>query len=134
MKSLCWSKDSPADVGILLVIATVQCYHNAQLGEEGKMKLNELTKAQKNKLPKIREKWIEIGLHTGPGSLKTAWDGIRKAYVSGGRKEPTFWVWMESPYRAVIACATLRQVRDQVRDQVRAQVSDQVFAQVSAQV
>jgi hypothetical protein len=105
------------------------------------MKIEQLTKAETNKLNEVRDKWIEIGLRTGPGDLKNAWAGIRKAYTLAGRKEPTFWVWLESPYRSAIGCAVLGPAlrsalrsSDQVSAQVRAQVSDQVSAQVSAQV
>jgi hypothetical protein len=105
---------------------------------KGIMKLEKLTTAQQKKLPQIRDKWIGIGLRTGPGSLANAWAGIQKTYVTAGRKPPTYWVWLESPYRCVIGCAALgpifAQVRDQVSDQVSAQVSAQVFAQVFAQV
>ena len=120
------------------------------------MKVNELTAAQKRKLSKIRDKWIGIGLSTGPGNIEKAWAGIQKAYETAGRKKPSYLVWLESPYKAAIGCALLRpafelaiaslksaprfatqvrdQVRDQVSDQVRAQVLDQVSDQVRAQV
>jgi hypothetical protein len=99
-----------------------------------KTRLEKLSPQQLAQLPKIRDKWIEIGLRTGPGSLKNAWDGIRKAYVLAGREEPKLWVWLESPLRAVYGCAVFAQVSAQVRDQVRDQVFAQVFAQVRDQV
>ena len=99
-----------------------------------KQTLQKLSPQQLANLTIVRDKWIDIGLRTGPGSLKDALAGICKAYVTAGREAPKIWVWLDSPLAAVYGCAVLAQVRDQVRDQVLAQVSDQVRAQVSDQV
>ncbi|MEP6743419.1 MAG: DUF6745 domain-containing protein [bacterium] len=96
------------------------------------MTLNKLTPTLEKRLPEIRNKWITVGLRTGPGSLKDAWAGIQKAYVTAGREEPKFWVWLESPFRAVYGCAVLGQVFVELqRPKSAPQVSDQVSAQVS---
>ena len=102
--------------------------------------ITKLTPEMEASLPVIREKWLKIGLRTGNEDQprERALSGITKAYVSVGRSAPKYWVWMDSPYRAVIACTVIAQVRDQVSaqvsDQVSAQVRDQVRAQVRAQV
>ena len=86
-------------------------------------------------LPSIRDKWITNGLRTCTATDRdSAWEGIKKAYRIAGREEPALCIWMESPYKALIACSVLAQVSDQVSAQVLAQVSAQVSAQVRAQV
>ena len=88
------------------------------------------------RLPAIRDKWLKIGLMTGPADRAAAWEGMKRAYELAGRKPPTLQLWFESPFAAVIACAMLgsKKVLAQVSAQVRAQVSAQVRAQVLAQV
>ena len=103
-----------------------------------------LTKSERESIPKIREKWLNIGLRCGnkDNPRERAFQGAIEAYKIAGRTPPKYWVWMDSPYCAVIACSVLAQVgdqvlaqvRDQVRDQVSAQVRDQVSAQVGDQV
>jgi flagellar basal body-associated protein FliL len=100
--------------------------------------LTELPAARVAELPAIRDKWIQLGLTTGPGNRERAWEGIGRAYEIAGRERPTWWFWMRSPLESAVCCAILRrsfdQVRDQVLAQVLAQVRDQVLDQVSAQV
>ena len=66
-----------------------------------KKRIEKLSDAQVARLPEVRDKWIQIGLRTGPGDLKRAWEGIKRAYVIAGREAPVLWVWLESPYRCV---------------------------------
>lgn len=105
-----------------------------------------------------RERWLRIGLATGPTDRPLAEAGIRAAYAAAGLAPPEQWIWLESPLRGAVAVAQLTQVRaqvgaqvcdqvgaqvrakvwsqvcDQVCDQARAQVCDQVWAPVWAQV
>src|ERR1041385_7618114 len=98
-----------------------------------------LTPEELEALPRVRQKWLDIGLRTRTDKpLELAWEGVKEAYRIAGRSEPKIHIWMDSPLRSLLACACLAQVRDQVRaqvrDQVRAQVRDQVRAKVRDQV
>jgi hypothetical protein len=55
--------------------------------------LREPTKAILEAIPKVREKWIKIGLATAqPGDREKAWEGAKKMYRLGGRDEPKLWI------------------------------------------
>jgi hypothetical protein len=123
-------------------------------------KIEKLTPKQEALLPTYRDKFLEIGLRTGPIDRAIARAAVDQMYVDGGLTPPGMYVFLGSPLAGIVGANIYRgsqvsaqvraqvgdqvyaqvrdQVGDQVRDQVRAQVSaqvrDQVRAQVSAQV
>ena len=106
-------------------------------------KIDKLTPEMLERIPKIRDKWIKIGLSTDPIDKEKCKAGLIKAYNAAELKEPKFWVWLDSPLAGAIGSeVALRalsvldreRVRDQVDDQVREQVLDKVRVQVRDQV
>jgi hypothetical protein len=113
-----------------------------------------LSADQISRLAEWRDRWIGIGLRTGPADRPAAESAVRLAYARAGLEDPRFVVWLDSPFAGAVGAAMLDQVGDQVwdqvgdqvwaqvwdqvwdqvRDQVRAQVRDQVWDQVGAQV
>ena len=88
------------------------------------------------------EKWIKIGLATGPTDLDKAKKGIDLAYSAAGLKSPKEILVYQSPLIGIKAAEELAknsksvrsQVWDRVWDQVRSQVRSQVWYQVWDQV
>jgi hypothetical protein len=66
-------------------------------------RINELTQAQKNRIPGWVEKWIKIGLQTGPADREGFERGVRECYRFAGMADPKAIVWVPSPL--VIALA-----------------------------
>jgi len=107
-------------------------------------RIEQLSQEQVARLAEFRERWLRIGLATGPGDRAAAIAGVNEAYAAAGLKSPKIVIWLGSPLAGAIGAAMLArpqvgaqvgaQVRDQVGDQVGAQVRDQVGAQVWAQV
>ena len=93
-------------------------------------KINKLTGPQIARLPEYVERGLRIGLATGPCDRLACQKGAKLAYRLAGKKEPSVFVWLDSPHSGSIGAAMLVQVRDQVWAQVR----DQVWAQVRDQV
>ena len=91
-------------------------------------KLTKLTKEQEALLPVMREKWLKIGLATGPGDVERAKAGVCAAYKVAGLEPPTCWIVLPSPLHGTIGSWIFTQVRGQVRGQVWDQVWDQVWA------
>jgi len=81
-----------------------------------------------------RDKWLKIGLATGPTDWDKAELGIKLAYEAAKLTPPTTIIKLDSPLQGAIAAQLLSQVGDQVWDQVWVQVRDQVWAQVWDQV
>ena len=88
-------------------------------------KLTKLTKEQEALLPVMREKWLKIGLATGPGDVERAKAGVCAAYKVAGLEPPTCWIVLPSPLHGTIGSWIFTQVRGQVRGQVWDQVWDQ---------
>ena len=103
-------------------------------------RIEQLSQEQVARLAEFRERWLRIGLATGPGDRAAAIAGVNEAYAAAGLKSPKIVIWLGSPLAGAIGAAMLArpqvgaqvgaQVRDQVGDQVGAQVRDQVGAQV----
>ena len=70
------------------------------------------------------ERWVRIGLATGPTDRELARAGVTMAYREAGLKPPREWIWLESPLQGA------SQVWSQVWSKVRSQVSSQVWSQV----
>ena len=68
--------------------------------DETKMKITELTEAQKNQLPIYKDKWIEIGLRTGPANKTRREKLMGQAYKAAGLKAPKEIKWFDSPFAA----------------------------------
>ena len=103
-------------------------------------RIETLTASQTAELSAYRDKWLEIGLATGPCDIARATIAVNDAYDVAGMNAPGYIYHFQSPYSAAIGAAILKndqvraQVRAQVWAQVRAQVGDQVRAQVWDQV
>jgi len=116
------------------------------------MKITSLTPEQSSKLTAYRDKWLRIGLATGPADVDRARDAIARCYSVAGLEPPRFVIRLRDPIEAAIAAMLLQnglpkarednrvgdqvraQVGDQVGDQVRDQVGNQVWDQVGDQV
>ena len=84
-----------------------------------------------------KDKWLNIGLATGPTDWDKAELGIKLAYKATGLKAPKHFIKCQSPLQGAIAAAELNSedsVSDQVRNQVWNQVRNQVWNQVRTQV
>ena len=73
-----------------------------------KKELESLTFAQKKLLPKIRDKWVSIGLSTEPMDKVRAEAAIKKVYLAGKIKWHNNIIWAESPLSAVLCDAIIR--------------------------
>ena len=81
-----------------------------------------------------RDKWLKIGLATGPTDWDKAELGIKLAYEAANLTPPATIIKLDSPLQGAIAAQLLSQVVAQVGAQVREQVRDQVWDQVWVQV
>jgi hypothetical protein len=104
-------------------------------------RIDALTPEQVGRMPEWRDKWIGIGLRTGPADRAKFEAAAAECYVLSGLTAPRRIVWVASPFALACRAPTLAyltelsaQVDDQVHDQVDAQVDDQVHDQVHAQV
>lgn len=57
----------------------------------------DLTPEQEARIPEYREKWIKIGLATGPGDRKVVEEAIHQIYKAAGISPPKIIVWLRSP-------------------------------------
>ncbi len=118
-------------------------------------RLTYLTSEQTAQLPRLRDKWLRIGLSTEPANRPLAEEGIRLAYQSAGLKPPARIVWVGSPIQGLVLWMIERYIwnmpdatvdewgiwptietqfeRDVARS-VRYQVSTQLLEAVSEQV
>jgi hypothetical protein len=62
------------------------------------MEVKSLTPEQEAMLPVYRDKWIEIGLQTGPVDKAAAEEGVRMAYAAANQALPKEIMWVKSPY------------------------------------
>lgn len=99
-------------------------------------RLDKLTPNQLALLPTVRDKWLEIGLRTGPTDWGAADAAIGQVYECAGLSKPSFIIHLNSPFHGAIGSAMLRwgQVGEKVGEQVREQVREQVWRQVVEQV
>jgi hypothetical protein len=100
-------------------------------------KIEKLTEEQVDKLEEYRNKWLKIGLSTGPCDRSAAEKAIDLVYACGGLPPPKIKVWLRSPYAGITGAflvSKLGDLGDQVRAQVWSQVWDQVVSQVRDQV
>ena len=63
--------------------------------------ITKLTPEQQAQVPIYLEKWLKIGLSTGPGDRAAAEDAVRRIYEASGRKPPQTIVWLSSPFYLV---------------------------------
>ena len=98
--------------------------------------IEKLTKEQQAQLAVYRDKWIMLGLRTGPVDLEAAKQGIELAYSRAGLSLPSLFIVLDSPFQGSVAKILLshRSVGDQVSGQVEEQVWGQVWGQVRSQV
>jgi hypothetical protein len=108
--------------------------------------ITKLTESQLSRMSDYRDRWLAIGLATGPLDLDAAKRAIIDAYAVAKMPAPAVWITLPSPIHGAIGATLLAQVRNRVwnqvwnqvraqaRAQARAQVWDQVWDQVRAQV
>ena len=117
-------------------------------------RIDALTPEQAARMPEWRDKWIAVGLRTGPSDRPAFERHVAACYRAATMDPPKRIIWVPSPWALAIRAPTEAfmlglsdriakaelgaqinaQVDDQVRDQVNAQVNAQVRAQVNAQV
>jgi hypothetical protein len=59
------------------------------------------------------KRWLQISLATGPTDRELARVGISAAYRSLGLKEPSKWIWLDSPLQGAILAAMLANDSDE---------------------
>jgi hypothetical protein len=105
--------------------------------------INELTEEQKALLPVYRDKWMKIGLSTGPADRTKAEDAIRRAYKIAALDEPKQIIWSTSPLVGWIVVCILKNDKmmkklfkeyQKLGDSVWASVGNSVWASVGDSV
>lgn len=69
--------------------------------------IKELTPEQAARLPEFRDKWLKIGLATGPTDRAAVEAGVDTTYKAAGLPPPALKIWLQSPLEGVIAAAIL---------------------------
>lgn len=65
--------------------------------------IEELTEAQKARMPEYRDKWIKIGLSTQPSDRDEAEAAVDEIYRQEGLEPPKVKVWLNSPMAGAVA-------------------------------
>jgi hypothetical protein len=97
-------------------------------------KIEKLTPAQQELLPKIRDEWLSRGLSTQPANRPEAERGVKLAYAAANLPAPQFIIWVDSPYAGAFAQAIAPDIIVRAMTAVGAKAPAQVWAQVGAQV
>jgi len=63
--------------------------------------IEKLTEAQEAKFPEYTEKWLDIGLATGPADIEKATEAVKLIYESAGLPHPTKFYSAKSPFDAI---------------------------------
>ena len=69
-------------------------------------RIDKLTKAQEAAMPAFRDKWIEIGLRTGPADRPAFERHVTECYRAAGLEPPKRVVWVQSPLVLAFAAPT----------------------------
>ena len=95
-------------------------------------KIETLSDEQKALMPVYRDKWLDIGLASGPTDKVKSEAAVRKAYRCAGIPEPELFIWTESPLHSSVLYGILTESlkNDSVRASVRDSVGDSVWASV----
>lgn len=109
--------------------------------------IESLTKEQEELFPVYRDKWLKIGLATGPANRVKAEDAINRAYKISGLTVPKKIVWSTSPFAGWIVVCILKndelmkkiykdyqKLGDSVREAIGASVGEAVREAVGASV
>lgn len=72
--------------------------------------IEKLTEEQESQLSVFRDKWLEIGLKTGPGNREKAEEALARAYEAAGLKPPKIMLWADSPHAGAILAAALMKI------------------------
>jgi len=92
-----------------------------------------ITLAQWQRFQEEREKYLQLGLQTGPADRPRAEAGVRAAYRERGFDEPKEILWARSPHEGLLMVSQ-RKLNGQFRDQFRDQLDDQLWSQIMAQL
>lgn len=98
--------------------------------------INKLTKKQEAQLQVYRDKWLKIGLQTGPANRSSAEQAVKDAYKVAGLEPPKFIIWAQSPISGLITVKYLKEfLKKYTRNgEVGASVWDSVWDSVGASV
>jgi hypothetical protein len=101
-------------------------------------KIESLTPEQSAQVALYRDKWIKIGLATGPCDRPAMEAAVDKTYACAGLAAPKIKIWLSSPLEGIIGAYILSNFKDffpaDVLDNVLDNVSDNVSANVRANV
>jgi len=87
----------------------------------------------------VRDKWLKIGLSTGPCDRRLVESLIDDVYSAGGLKPPVLKIWLQSPMAGAIGSNILStkvmtrlgfNAWDQIRDRIENKISSQVMDQM----
>jgi len=97
--------------------------------------ITDVTPEQWQRLHAECEKYLQLGLQTGPADRPRAEAGVREAYRERGFAEPKEILWARSPHEGALMAnqlgyQLLHQLRDQFREQLWGQLSDQLRDQL----
>lgn len=93
-------------------------------------KITQLTPEQEAMIPVIRDKWIEIGLRTGPADRMKAEEGVRLAYRRANLEPPTEFIWELSPMAGAVRAAKIENnTETPTREQISQVLNGACFGQ-----
>jgi len=79
--------------------------------------IEKLTPEQEERIPVVRDKWLDIGLATGPCNRRAAKKWAKQAYEEAGQTPPKHFFWFDSPLAGAIAA--MRAERDDTLKAIR---------------
>jgi len=98
--------------------------------------IDRLTVEAEALIPVMRDKWITIGLATGPADREAAQAAISDAYRMAGLEPPRIWIWLGSPWAGNIASCILDTVGDPARiwNPVNDPVGNRIWGQLTGEL
>src|SRR5215510_2452448 len=98
--------------------------------------IDRLTVEAEALIPVMRDKWITIGLATGPADREAAQAAISDAYRMAGLEPPRIWIWLGSPWAGNIASCILNTVGDPARiwNPVNDPVGNRIWGQLTGEL
>lgn len=91
--------------------------------------IKELTQEQIEQFPKYVDKWLKIGLSTQSCDKEKAQQAVKEAYKVAGLKEPTIFIWLDSPIAGCYGAEYLNQLDKYLKDN-KLILSDLIGSQV----
>ena len=91
-----------------------------------------LTPEQEARLPEYRQKWIEIGMATGPVDFENAKEAAIRAYKAAGHNPPEEFLVFNDPLECAIAMAERQYGPNPTKQQIEEHVKAQVYGNQDA--